>query len=708
MVVVPELSPRAFRIMAWSMVAVAVAAYANNVIVTPTLRAPDGFGHFTYIWYLAATGEVPWASEGWSFFHPPLYYAFMAAIWQSFSALDPVVRLKIGTGIIACFGIAQAGIAYLIVKRCLPTNRVAHLLAVGLMLFLPLQLFTAGYLGNERVNAIFCGTSLLALLWLLDRPGWLRAMVFGGLLGLALLVKFTALAIVAGSFATLFLSFYFRGQFALGLKIMTIVAVVMCSVCGWFYVRNVVRYDTPFKMSRDNQMVKRVENLQASGKRDLLEYVLFDPLIVTSPKWPRGGLPISGDVPADVVRSSLRESVWTGVFANAWFEAQGGHVLPDITQSATAKHAGQIILTLALLPTLLVLLGIGTVIARLWRDGWNDVYGAMLFSFLAMITIFAYGMKVVPLHGAVKAAYLTPVSVIFAFWFAIGFDSACRLHKEVARGIVAVCAALAVVSVGVFSLGVIVERGYLKEGREHPVWQNLYGVVQYAGGNKQRALEMFKTSAAGSWHLGYENVAAMALEEGRPAEAVRHLRLAAKWQSFQSFGRPDDKQPFDATTQAEYSSQMAVAFYRLGRPGPAFRNAVVAVKRDPKLPEASFNLGVLKLVQSQSMTEDEGKKQDLIEDALEDLQRGWENDPSFGEARAMMGVAEALLGECDRALSSFERADEVSRNGHRVYPYETGSGDMHSAGLNRRQRIRDLPEELEAGFQRRRCTASAG
>jgi tetratricopeptide (TPR) repeat protein len=708
MAVMPEMSSKTFGIIAWSMVVVAAVAYINNVIVTPSLRAPDGFGHFTYIWTLAATGSVPLATEGWSFFHPPLYYAFMAAVWQMLGAVDPVVRLKIGTGFISFLGIAQAGVAYLIVRRCLPTNRVAQLLAVGIMLFLPLQLFTAGYLSNERLNAAFCGTSLLALLWVLDRPVWSRAAVLGLLLGLALLVKYTALAIVAGSFATIFLSFLSRRQFVPGLKILAIVGIVMFSVCGWFYIRNIVRYDTPFKMSRDTEMVQRVENLQTEGKRDLLEFLLFDPLIITSPQWPRGGLPISGKVPPGVVRSSLRESVWTGVYANAWFEGQGGLIIPLIRQSTESMHSGQMLLALALVPTLLVLIGICTTIVRLWRDGWNDVYAAMLIPFVAMMTVFVYGMKMVPLHGAVKAAYLTPVSVVFAFWLAMGFDAVCRVHKGVARGAVAVCSALAVVSIGVFSLGAIVGRDYLRDGLNNAVWQNLYGIVEYAGGNEARALEMFRAAALDNWHLGHENVAAMALEAGRPREAVSHLRAAARLQPMQSFGLPADRRRFDNSAQAEYSTLLSVAHFRLGRPGSALRFAADAVKRDRTIPEANYNLGVLKLVQSLSLPEDEADGRALIEDARDDFQHGWDMDSAFGESMAMKGVAEALLGDCDRARSSFERADEATLNGRRLYPLETGTGDMHSAGINRRLRIRNVPEQLKPGFQRRRCIATAG
>ncbi len=702
----PELTDTRFKVVAWGMVAVAAVVYINNVIVLPSLRAPDGFGHFTYIWYLAETGSVPAATEGWSFFHPPLYYAYMAAIWNLLPSVDPVIRLKIGTGIIAFCGIAQAGVAYLIVRRAVPDNRYAQLLAIGIMLFLPLQMFSAGYLGNERLNAVFCGTSLLALVWVLDRPVLSRAAIFGVLLGLAMLVKFTALAIVAGSFATLFFSFLFRREYLPGLKVLLVVGITMLSVCGWFYVRNVVRYGTPIQMSRETEMVQRVEHYQTKGKRSLLEYVLFDPMIITSPQWPRG-IPIYGRIGPDVVRNALRESVWTGVFTNSWFDGIGGQVLPIMRLNPAVLHSGQVILALALVPTILVLIGIGVTIRKLWREGWDDLHGGMLIIFVAMMTVFVYGTKMVVLHAAVKATYLTPISVIFAFWLAKGFDAVSKTHRNVARGAVAVCAALAVISIGVFSLGVFVGRGYLRDGLSERTWQNVYGVIQYAGGDKERALEMFRASAQDNWHLGHENVAAMALEEGKTRRAIRHLRAAARVQPMQSFGLPDDRRTFNNSMQAEYSTLLSVAYYRLGKVRPAIKSAVNAVMRNRSIPEANYNLGVLHLVQSLSVDGNAGRERELVENARVQLEMSFEMDPGFGEALAMQGVAQALLGDCDQARLLFERADEVVLEDSRIYPLETGTGDMHEAAIHRRLRIRDLPEELEPEFQRSRCLGLA-
>ena len=699
-----ELSPETFKRIAWGMVLLAVVVYTNNVIVLPSLRAPDGFGHFTYIWWFAATQSPPLATEGWSFFHPPLYYAFMASVWHLLSMIDPVVRLKIGTGIIAAAGIAQAGVAYLIVRRSVPDNRVAQLLAIGIMLFLPLQIFSAGYLGNERLNAVFCGTSLLTLMWLMDRPVLSRAAVFGALLGLAMLVKFTALAIVSGSCAALFFSFLFRRDYLQGFKVLLVVGVTMLSICGWFYVNNFERYGTPIQMSRETEMVQRVENYQTKGKRNFLEYVLFDPLIITSPQWPRG-IPIYGWLGPEVVRSSLRESVWTGVFTNAWFDGIGGQVIPVIRNSPAAKHSGQVILVLALVPTLMVFIGLGVTIRKLWREGWNDLHGAMLIIFLAMMTVFIYGTKVVVLHAAIKATYLTPISVIFAFFLANGLDAVMKFHRGLARGAVTACVALAGMCVAVFTLGLIVGRVYLRNTLDERTWQNIYGMIQYAGGRKARALEMFEVSARNEWHLGHENVAAMLLEAGEPRKAVGQLRAAVRLQPSQSFGWPADRARFNNATQAEYSNLLAVAFFRSGMPKLALGSALDSVKRRREIPEANYNLGMLLLIHSLSLEDDVTKSRELAENASRQFEIAWSLDPAFREALEMEGVALALLDECDLARSAFERSDAVPPDSLRLFPFATGTGDMHTAGIHRRLRILDVPEPLEADFQRRRCAA---
>src|SRR5436190_22759152 len=86
------------------LLAAAVAARLHNAWTAPVLSGYDAFGHFTYIWFVAKTGHFPMATHGWSFFHPPLYYALMASIWNAFAGIDPFVRLKIGKVLVAALG----------------------------------------------------------------------------------------------------------------------------------------------------------------------------------------------------------------------------------------------------------------------------------------------------------------------------------------------------------------------------------------------------------------------------------------------------------------------------------------------------------------------------------------------------------------------------------------------------------------------------
>ena len=698
--------PRACARLCWSVVlvvAVAVAVRIHNVVVFPALRAPDGFGHFTYIWYVADTGHVPLATSGWSFFHPPLYYALMAGIWRLFAPLDPVTRLKLGTGLVAVLGLVHAGVCYAFVRRRFPDDRVVQVAAPAFLLFLPVQLYTAGYLGNEALGAVLCSLSLLFLLHVLEHPVGRRAALLGLGLGLGMLTKFTALGIVIGAYATIAVSSFVRRDVRSGIRLLTITTAVMLVVCGWFYARNVRTYGTPFQTSRDTLEVRRIENMQTKGERGLLEYVLFDPLVVMQPQWPRG-LPLYGKVPADAPRGPLRESVWTGVFANAFFDAVGGQVIPPITHDDGSLRAGQVLLTLGLVPTALVLLGIVAALGSLRRSGWSNPDAAMLASFVAMLAIFVYSTRSVPMHAAVKATYLSPALAMFGFWFAHGLSRLRRAAPKLGVLALASCGLLAAASAAVFTLGAVVGSGYLELTPREPVWQNLYGVVAYAGGERERARALFEASASRNWHLAHENLATMALEEGRPVEALRHLRAAARWESRQSFGLPEDQRLIDHATQADYRNSMAVIYYELGR-----MSAATAMLRKSRaladgIPQASYNQGVLDL--TAALVGQNPKQRDrLLKGAADAFGRAASLDAGFHEAWAMRAAAAALSGQCDVARTSLAAAAAAKRSGFRLYPMETGTGDQHGSGLRRRRRIEKLRVPLRGDVVQTLCAS---
>jgi tetratricopeptide (TPR) repeat protein len=684
------------------MLAAGAAIRVNNAMVFPPLSAYDGFSHFSYIWFMAEEWRVPLATTGWEFFQPPLYYAFMAAVWDGLAPMDPVLRLRIGTLVIALLGLSLAAVSFDIVRREMPTNRTAQLVAPALMLFLPVHLYTAGFLGNENLTAVTCAWALFATLAALRAPTVARAIVLGMALGLAMLTKFTGLVVVVGAFGAFGLRAFLRDTRRADLRVVAISAAVMLLLCGWFYGRNVLTYGTPFKMSRETFLLQRYEHIQTRGQRGLLEYVLFDPMILRRPEWPRS-VPLAGDRYPGVPYSAMRESVLTGLYANTWFDGYGGWVFPKISSDERVRRAGQLLLTLGLIPTLLMAIGIAWAVRRLRREGWNDTIVVMLFTFGAMMIVLVQGTHSVPIHAAVKATYLTPVSVVFGVWLAYGLDWLAVRRPRWLAGTAMLCGVTFFVSAAVFLQGHLIAPTFIQLWRDWPQWQNAYGVVYHAGGDRERAREWFEQSAAGGYHLGYENLAVLTLEDDRPLEALHYLRDALRVQPRQTFGTPGDQFLFNLLTRAEYLNTMAVIYQELGWDRAALAAAKEAVSDDPALPEAAYDLAVLKLtaVTARPPCAD-GRRRALVAQSRLLLRSALELDPAFYEARRLTATLAALEGDCETAAAALAEA-QARRGELRRYPVHTGVGDLHAAAVRRRRHIQRLPDALQPEMQVQRC-----
>lgn len=674
--------PRAGKIV-FGLALVAALVRLHNVWFYPYLRAPDGWGHFAYIWFVAETGRVPLASSGWSFFHPPLYYAFAATIWNTLTSVDPATRVKIAIGAVSMFGLAaHSRLAWTGLRRQLPDQPLVAVVGVGVICFLPLHLYTAGYIGNEGLGAALASSSLLALLSLLRNQTLLRAALLGLMLGLTMLVKFTGLAVVAGSFATIGLRSLVRREFRRGLQTLGVMALVMVSVCGWYYARNIVEFGTPFQMSRDSLAVRRVENIQTMGERSALEYLLFDPLILLRPHWPRD-LPLQGPIPEDFPRSALRESVWTGVFANSFFDAVGGQVLPKITHSNESRRAGQILLVLGLFPAALVLVGIASALADLLKRGWDDTHAAMLLSFAAMLGIFVIGTITVPMHAAIKPTYLTPAAGIFAYWVGIGFARFTARFPRATALSIAQLGVLATASITVFTLGAFVGKGFLSRTPDNPTWKNAYGVIAYAGGDHTKARTLFEEAAAGHHFSAHENLAKMLADEGENLQALYYLRKAKNLQP--TFpGLPMERDEFLQIQLAEFDNKLAVHYHRMGWWQQAILAAEHASHAAPAIAEARFNLAALKIERAHLAPS-------LRDQAMTDAALALALDPTLAAAEVLRAEIAALEGDCHEARAAQLSALRIENERAPAFPYETGAGDIHTVALDRRPIIRQWP-----------------
>ena len=87
-------------------------------------------------------------------------------------------------------------------------------------------------------------------------------------------------------------------------------------------------------MSRDFFFVQRVENNQTRGERSFADYVSFDPSVFDTPSMFQPG-------------RRVISSVWTAVYANAWFDAFGGWFIPGTSSDVRVRSCGRLILLLA-------------------------------------------------------------------------------------------------------------------------------------------------------------------------------------------------------------------------------------------------------------------------------------------------------------------------------------------------------------------------
>ncbi len=664
-----------WTLLAALVVFVAVALRVHNSIAYPVPRGYDSFGHVMYIWYLLKTGRIPLANEGWSFFHPPLFFAIAAAMWRVLRHVDPIRVMHLISLVFSLLGLVPAWISYLIVRRYFGARPLLLLLAPTFVLFLPVCIYTAPMIGNEGLHAVLCAVIVYCLLRTLDEWSLAWASALGTSLGLALLTKFTATGMVLSATMVILAVGWHRHQWRRPIRVLAVALSIAVVISGWFYVRNAVVFRNPFQMSRDFFFVQRIENAQARGARVLGDYFSFDRSIFEIPSmFPAG-------------RPAIR-SVWTGVFANTWFDAFGGWFTPGANRHLLVRKWGQRILALAVVPTMLVLIGLGTALWRLARQGWDDTLVAMLVVFGVIIGMYVQFTRSVAIYSALKASYLLPVTVVFSFWLTLGLSAVSRWPRLRAV-LTAEMVLLITAIIPVFWYGRLFE---LPIGAQD---QNARGVICYLADFHDRARELFQIAAAEGVYLGHENLATLAVEDDDPYHALAHIIRAEQLMPSQVIGRPVDRGRHVRTVRAEYRNTRAYIYDRLGWYDLALAAARDAVALDGSLAEAYYNQAVLLL------------KQGMPDQAADVLPAALEFEPNLVEARALDGVLNPTRVDCAAAVPVIEAALSNARL-RRHFPVETGWGDITDAGIARHKIIPDLLTNDRPLYTLSLCQSASG
>jgi hypothetical protein len=226
------------------MLAAAAAGWTlwllTRVVYIPPQIGFDARHHLAYVELLRSQGRVPLATDGWSTFHPPLFYALCAAAGRSATALKLLPWLG---------GLGAVAAVFWLARRMFADDPRAQLLAVGFAAVLPMNLYSAAYFSNESLHTALSGLAVAGTVALLLGRRLRPAAVAGvGLLfGLAALTKFTVLLVAP--LALLLLLARARRIDAGGWRhvagIGLAFALPLLAVCGWYYARNVQVFGTP-------------------------------------------------------------------------------------------------------------------------------------------------------------------------------------------------------------------------------------------------------------------------------------------------------------------------------------------------------------------------------------------------------------------------------------------------------------------------------
>jgi hypothetical protein len=444
----PRGGPRAPHIALAALLIAAAAQYTWNAFTVTPLSGYDAGGHAGYVLTIVEEGRLPHPLEGWSTFHPPLYYLLGAGVWTGLEPLGPRA-LGAGLRMISALAVLVAGaVTFVLVQRRHGDWRLSTLSA-GLVLFLPAAAMSATMVGNEALGAGFAALSLPFVLRVQENPHRLRDAAWAGLFaGLALTTKYTGL-FVAAACAVPFLRADFDRRTA---RSLAACALVGAAVTLPTYARNVVQTGSPVPMTRELEPMKSIEAAFIFRPRRVGDYVFIPVRSLSRPYLfhiPDGRRPqINGAM----------QSVWGLTHASLWYDPFG-HRIP------TSYHRddvwqGPLLTTLGLVPTAVLLLGFASACAEaLLRRARSPNDPLVAMSLLAVAT-FLYFTWRAPALVAVKGSYLLPLLAPAGLLFARGTE---KLPTWLRGPVLALCA-LALVSAAVMFTNELVfppEQGFI-------------------------------------------------------------------------------------------------------------------------------------------------------------------------------------------------------------------------------------------------------
>ena len=386
-------------VLAW------VALFWNNAKMLPFYSGYDEQDHVAYIKYIQDHGALPLPNQGYEMFQPPLFYAVSAGALSIFRlTTSDAGSVAVLRGLTMLFGIADFVFVFLSLRLLFPRRALAQCIGLITAAFLPMQLYLSHYVTNEVFAATLATMSIyLALrVLILERVSVWHLLALGVCVGAAMLAKATTLLLLPPLFSAMLIKLLQqRAPIFDWLRTFGITIAAILITCGWHYLRVWRHFGSPIVGNWDP--VLGFPWWQDPGVHTAADYFRFGQALIAPMFSGFNGF-------AD------------GIYSTLWGDSLGGGlsgVLSRTPWNYSLMISGY---WLAIVPTLLVILGVVIAFVRFARRNSAEWFLLLGVSGAIAVAVIFMTLKVVS-YAQVKAFYGLSALVPFCAFAVVGWQA---------------------------------------------------------------------------------------------------------------------------------------------------------------------------------------------------------------------------------------------------------------------------------------------
>lgn len=243
-------APWLYWILLGTIILFAFALRTYNVFIFNTYWADDGGGHIAYVDTIINKHRLPTMEETYLAWHEPLYYLGLS-VWNFVGSRMPIASLNWLELSNVLIGTALVLVVWLLAYEVTKKNKWVALVVTSWCAFLFPFIKLSAYINNELLNqTLILGLAYLFIKHkLFARVPIYKIILWALLLGIALLVKLTAVIVLAVVFVMWFAQALLEKQYTyyLSLALLTILIVVGINIPWLIYKQRYI--GTPFSIN---------------------------------------------------------------------------------------------------------------------------------------------------------------------------------------------------------------------------------------------------------------------------------------------------------------------------------------------------------------------------------------------------------------------------------------------------------------------------